>query len=635
MMNRRQVIEHYQAQLADQQQRLQRLAAQWKQISYVRGGMFLLCLVPLVLGVISWAGVSTPWYGLSAILFLLFLVVVFYHEGLQAKLRVTSLSASMHRESLARCQRQWNEISVPAVDVPPQLSAVSQDLDLFTSSSVYKLLGITRTPNGIETLKQWIMEGADPVEIKLRQQAVAELKSDFSGRQAFRLECEHVAAARSGPSGFVEWAESDDWLRRGFLVLWISRITAIVSLVVISAGLTGFISVLTVLLVLAGTCGLNFLLSVWFAGRFHDIFNQISSRSDEALHFAKLLQMIVSYPAESEKLTKLQRRLKDPKRNALAAMRKLGTLTGLANIRRSGLLFIPYILLELLTFWDVHCLDLLEKWKRKHGRQVRGWFEDLGQWEALTALAKLAADQPDWVFPEVVEPGSSHDLRLQATQLGHPLLADQRVCNDVTVGPPGTVLLVTSSNMSGKSTLLRSVGVNVVLAQMGSVVCAQSMRMPPLRIETSMRIADSLADGVSFFMAELKRLKEVVDTAGRLKQNGQKITMLFLLDEILQGTNSRERQIAVSRVVRKLIDQRAIGCISTHDLDLATTAELKNACDPVYFCEQFFKENGKQQMTFDYQMRQGVAATTNALKLLDMVGLGTGDVDDFDDSKGK
>ena len=159
---------------------------------------------------------------------------------------------------------------------------------------------------------------------------------------------------------------------------------------------------------------------------------------------------------------------------------------------------------------------------------------------------------------------------------------------------------------------------------MGSVVCAQEMRMPPMHIESSMRIADSLADGVSFFMAELKRLKEVVDTA-KSHDGDNPRKMLFLLDEILQGTNSRERQIAVSRVVKKLIDENSIGAISTHDLDLATTDDLAKACRTVHFAEQFREVDGKKEMTFDYQMKSGIAETTNALKLLEMVGLGEDD----------
>jgi DNA mismatch repair ATPase MutS len=278
------------------------------------------------------------------------------------------------------------------------------------------------------------------------------------------------------------------------------------------------------------------------------------------------------------------------------------------------------MVLEFLFFWDAHTLDLLERWKKKNGHRARGWFTDLGEWEALCALAKLAGDQPDWIFPTVAD-ASAQNAIIQGKQIGHPLIDESRVPNDIQIGPAGTVLLVTGSNMSGKSTLLRSVGVNVVLGQMGSVVCAEEMSMPPMHIESSMRIADSLADGVSFFMAELKRLKEVVDTA-KTHAGDNPRRMLFLLDEILQGTNSRERQIAVSRVVRKLIDEKAIGAISTHDLDLATTDELAQACRTVHFSEQFHDENGKKKMTFDYRMKSGIAETTNALKLLEIVGLG-------------
>ena len=210
---------------------------------------------------------------------------------------------------------------------------------------------------------------------------------------------------------------------------------------------------------------------------------------------------------------------------------------------------------------------------------------------------------------------------MAATELGHPLLSDQgRVCNTVSIGPAGTVLLVTGSNMSGKSTLLRSLGANLVLAQAGSVVCAEQLQLPSLQLATSMRIHDSLADGVSFYMAELKRLKQVVDHAReRATQAGPRL--FFLLDEILQGTNSRERHVAVSRVVHHLIDSGAIGAVSTHDLELAHAEGLEDRCHCVHFRETFTQVDGQDRMEFDYQMRPGISTTTNALKLLKMVGL--------------
>ncbi len=590
-------------------------------MSYLRGGTFLLIFVPLLLALNSVGGLVWSWLALAGFIFLTFLVIAYIHEGMQTELRRASLLSTIHRESLDRCDRKWDRIRMPAVEIPRSLTAVSMDLDLFTESSLFKLLGTTRTPLGTNTLRDWIVQGATPAEVKLRQAAVAELRSEFDWRLKFQLLCEQLQLGRSGPSGFVNWSESANWFAGSNWILWLARLTSVVSLSAIGLLVFGILPLTIVGPTLMITIATNFSLSVLFAGSLHDVFNQISSRADEALHYVSLFDMVADFPAKSEKLKSLQIRLHNKQHHAQANMRGLGRLMWLANIRRNGILFIPYLIFEFLFFWDAHCLHLLERWKQRNGARVRGWFSDLGEWEALCSLAKLAGDEPNWQFPEVLEISSTGSAAIQAEQLGHPLLNENRVPSSVTVGPPGTVLLVTGSNMSGKSTLLRAIGVNVVLAQMGSVVCAQKMQLPPLRIETSMRIADSLADGVSFFMAELNRLKEVVEAAKELRANQSK-TMLFLLDEILQGTNSRERQIAVSRVVRKLIDEHAIGAISTHDLDLATTPDLKQACRAVHFSEHFVHVDGKQKMTFDYQMRPGIASTTNALKLLEMVGLG-------------
>lgn len=616
-----QVIAYYEEKLNQQLESMNRCASRWSGMAYLRGGTFLLCLVPLVLALNSVWGLTTGWLVVAGVIFFLFLVVAYVHEGMQTELRLATLLSRMHRESLARCRREWTKIQVPDIEVPRWFVPTSTDLDLLGEASVYKLLGITRTPLGTETLKSWIMEGAAPLEVELRQDAVAELRSEFDWRLKFRLLCETLAAGQSGPSRFVEWSESPDWFDGRHWILWLSRFTGLVSLLVIVLLVVGAMPLTIAGPTIIVTMVINFLLSVFYAGTIHDVFNQISSRADEARHYVALFDLVSEFPAQSKKLKSLQVRLHNREHDAQNNVHSLGRLTWLANIRRNGIMFLPYLVFEFLFFWDIHCLDLLEKWKRRNGAYVRGWFADLGEWEALGALAKLAGDEPGWNFPRVSSAGQLDDVIVDCKKLGHPLLDDRRVLNDVQVGPPGTVLLVTGSNMSGKSTLLRSIGVNVVLAQMGSVVCADSMTMPPIHIETSMRIVDSLSDGVSFFMAELKRLKEVVDIAGEFEKDSSK-TMLFLLDEILQGTNSRERQIAVSRVVRKLIDERAIGAISTHDLDLATTDELKAACRTVHFSEQFHDIDGQRLMTFDYKMLPGIAETTNALKLLEMVGLG-------------
>ena len=618
-----QVLDYYREKLAHEQDSIQRCAGRWSSVAYLRGGLFLVFAASMLMGFADAWELGTVWWILGGLLFLGFLVVAYIHEGMQTELRLATILSKMHRESIARCQRKWQEISVDEIDVPLEFAPISKDLDLLGPSSVFKLLGITRTPLGTETLKSWIVDGALSDEIKLRQDAVAELKTEFDWRIKFRLLCEQLTASQSGPSRFVDWCESPNWFEGRTWILLLARITSVFSIAAIVLWVLGVLPLAFAAGTIATCCAINFGLSVLFAGSIHDVFNVISSRTDQASHYVTLFDMASEFPSKSKKLESLQARLKRTEDGAQRNMQKLGWLIWLANIR-NGMGFALYIILEFLFFWDVHILDLLERWKARTGPRARGWFSDLGEWEALCALAKLAGDQPDWIFPTVKPPQSNGQAAVVGTSVGHPLLDETRVSNDVQIGPPGTVLLVTGSNMSGKSTLLRSVGVNVVLAQMGSVVCAQNLSLPPLHIETSMRIADSLADGVSFFMAELKRLKSIVDTAKEHDGDNPK-RLLFLLDEILQGTNSRERQIAVSRVVRKLIDENAIGAISTHDLDLATTDELSKACQTVHFAEQFHEIDGKKVMTFDYEMRTGIAETTNALKLLEMVGLGEGD----------
>ena len=621
---RPQVLQYYQEKLDAAEKEVKDSAGQWSAVGIVRGLLLLASILLAAIALVD-AFELRPIAGpIAAVVFVVFILVALYHEGLQTKMRQGKVLITMHRESLARMNRQWKDIKAPKIDIPDWFLATSKDLDLLGDSSVFKLLGITRTPLGTETLKNWIIDGALPEEIQLRQAAVEELKTEFDWRLKFRFECEQLADSQSGPSRFVDWAESPSWFSKQAWVLWLARLTAIASVVGIVGAIAGLVGVGSAALfgcVLGVACGINFLLSVARAGSIHNVFDQVSSRSNDAARYVTLFDMVADFDAKSDRLRQLQSGFARSGDGAQAKMKKLGSMVGIANLRRSGGLFVFYIILQFLFFWDAHVLDLLERWKAKHGKQARDWFDSLGQTEALVALAKLAGDEPDWVFPTVYEASGDQEVVVGGEQVGHPLLDEGRVRNDVQMGPVGTVLLVTGSNMSGKSTLLRSVGSNVVLAQMGTVVCANNFKCPPVRIETSMRIADSLADGVSFFMAELKRLKEIVDTAKTHASNNPR-RLLFLLDEILQGTNSVERQVAVSRVVRKLIDDKAIGAISTHDLDLAETTELAKACQTVHFSEQFVEKDGKKTMTFDYQMKPGIAQTTNALKLLEIVGLG-------------
>jgi DNA mismatch repair ATPase MutS len=276
-----------------------------------------------------------------------------------------------------------------------------------------------------------------------------------------------------------------------------------------------------------------------------------------------------------------------------------------------------HAILASLVLWDVHALAWLDRWRTRYGRSLRPSLDALGKVEALAALGTLAHDNPAWPFP-ALDPGAGC---LTATMLAHPLIAPViRVGNDVTVGPPGTLLLVTGSNMSGKSTLLRAIGLNVVLAQAGAPVCAGSLTTPLVELRTSIRLADSLERGVSLFMAELERLKQIVDTA---RTPSRARPLLYLLDEILHGTNTAERLIAARAVLVHLVSAGAVGAVTTHDLTLAADGALATAARPVHFTEQVSGSagDGAAGMSFDYRLRPGLATSTNALKLLALVGL--------------
>ncbi len=263
------------------------------------------------------------------------------------------------------------------------------------------------------------------------------------------------------------------------------------------------------------------------------------------------------------------------------------------------------------------CALALERWKLRAGRHVKAWMRTLGHMEALASLATFAHENPDYAYPDVKD----GEPRFAAARLGHPLLPrDRRVTNDVSLEGAGAALLVTGSSMSGKSTLLRAVGVNAALALAGAPVCASSLSLSPVRVRTSMRIKDSLEHGVSHFYAELTRLKRVVDGAN----GGERV--LFLLDEILHGTNARERQIGARAVVRHLVAQGAIGAVSSHDMGLAvleqeTAGRVRN----MHFEELVVED----RMTFDYKLKPGVVTSANALRLMKIVGI------DLDFSEGE
>jgi hypothetical protein len=556
-------------------------------------------------------------FWLAGGLFAAFVVVLGIHEQALERSAMLARRRRINQQQIDRLRRDWSQVAVPVVEIPSHAEAVARDLDLFGKASLFHWLCLAHTPLGVEMLRDWLLTPAAPLEVVERQEAVRRLATATELREELQLRGQLLVASGKGPARFLAWAESPGWLATHSRLAWCVRLLSAAMLLMLAAvALTPF------QLPALGGIGLlltiNVVVNLGYVPAIHDLFEVVASRQNDVAQYRAALGLLRDLPTDCVKFQQLRARLGPDAEYPLRCLDHLGRRVHLAAARHSSLWGLPYLILQWLFLCDFHVLAIIETWQRRHGREARQWFEALAELETLASLACVAHDNPSWCYPDVDPEG----IKFQARQLGHPLLRDElRVANDVEVGPAGTFLLVSGSNMSGKSTLLRSVGVNVILAQAGAPICAAACQLPPLEVATSMRIGDSLADGVSFYMAELKRLKQVVDQADGKRSTNQP-QLLYLLDEILLGTNSAERHIAVVRVLRHLLDSGAIGAVSTHDLELATSSELERGCRPVHFREQIVDRNGRPEMTFDYRMRPGVATTTNALKLLELVGLG-------------
>lgn len=582
-------------------------AARWGQVANWR---LVAALVAIAAGIGWWRGTPALLW-LAATLALAFLALVAYHNRLAARRDHFAALYDLSREGLARQRRDWAALPLRQPHGPPPDSPTARDLDLLGPASLQHLMGTARSPIGLATAQVWLLAPAPPAAVAQRQAAVAELAPLIDLRDEVAVLAGRAGEAQARYAGFVAWAEGAPWLLRRPALLWATRLSPILLLAGLAAQLAG----LTPLPLWTPFLLLNMLLTALFGWRSLETLSQLYDRGELLAAYAALFGRVAEAPLGAAELRRIQGDLGAGRERADRQLRRLSWIAGVAELSRSLL----YPALQFGLLWSFHVVAMAEGWRRASGLRVGPWLAALGDFEALAALAALRHDHPTWGFPTV---SAAEPPRILGRALGHPLLSPERcVANDVTVGPPGSVLLISGSNMSGKSTLLRAVGVNVALAQAGGPVCAAELRLPPVTLATSMRVQDSLAQGVSYFMAELRRLKAIVDLAER--RGADDPLACYLLDEILHGTNSAERLVAARRVIGHLVGLGAIGAVSTHDLGLAAAPALAGAAHLAHFSEQFLDAPDGPEMRFDYVLRPGLAATTNALRLMALVGLPT------------
>jgi hypothetical protein len=586
----------YERRRAERQARAARAGAAAGRVSNARLAVFVLGLAALwgVFGdgrLPAWA-LALPAAAFAAL--------VVWHDRLLRRRQAAERAAAWYDDGLARLDASFAGRGSAGERFRDPHHPYADDLDLFGPGSLFELLCRARTTAGEDALAAWLLAPSPLDALRARQAAAAELRDALDLREELALAGERVAAGLHAQA-LAAWGEASPpappaALRAAALALALASAAGLAGLVLGAPVLVPWLAVLA--------------LAAGFAAGVRPRVQRVLRETDAAVRdldlLAELLAILERAELRAPRLAELREAVSAQGREpASRAIARLDLLAQLLDARRNQL-FAPIGAALLFTTQVAFAVDA---WRARHGPALRRWIEAVGELEALASLAGQAYEHPGDAWPELVE-GPPH---FAARAAGHPLLAEPRcVRNDVRLDEARRVLVVSGSNMSGKSTLLRTVGANAVLALAGAPVRAAALRLAPLALGASIRLNDSLQEGHSRFYAEIRRLRQIVDaTAGPLP-------VLFLLDEVLHGTNSHDRRIGAEAVVRSLVARGAIGLVTTHDLALAQLAEAPELHAANVHFEDELREG---RMHFDYRMRPGVVQRSNAIALMRAVGL--------------
>jgi hypothetical protein len=554
----------------------------------------------VLLAAFAWSGAVSPWWLVLPVVWLA--VLIQRHDRVVRAREAAARAVTFYDRGLGRVHDKWSGTGNTGDRFADDHHLYANDLDLFGRGSLFELLAITRTHGGEDVLASWLKAAAPRAEILERHQALDDLAGRLDFREAIAVVGNDASTIRS--DWLIDWADGPPILTPRWLRLAAWTFTAIVTASLVLWLSTGNDTPLT----------LAIFLQIAFAWPQQKRVERVSHAADTAARnldvLAELIRHIEQENFTSPRLTSLKQRLDTDGVPASHAIRTLHRLVECHDWQHN-----PYFLVLSIPFmWGTHVAWAMEEWRRRHGRNLRAWLNAVADVEAFSSLGAYRFEHPEDPFPEIVESSESPRIGVfVGTGLGHPLLSAARsVRNDVACASPTQLLVISGSNMSGKSTLLRTVGINTVLALAGAPVRAQSLRVAPRAVGATLRIQDSLQEGRSRFYAEITRIRAIADVA-----RGE-TPLLFLLDELFHGTNSHDRLVGSSGVLRSLLDHGAIGLITTHDLALTGIARaLAPRSINVHFEDWF----DGQELRFDYRLKEGPVTRSNAIALMRAVGL--------------
>jgi len=484
----------------------------------------------------------------------------------------------------------------------PKEHFYANDLDIFGHASLYQYINRTGSEMGSNTLANWLLNPAYIHTILQRQAAVKELSTQNEWRQKLQALGAAKKIQTETQNRLQNWfKEENRFINNKFWLLLRYLLPAIILTVIALNAADVLTNYVRNYFLLAAT-----LIAFYISKKVTPLHQQVSKIADELEVLSGSLQLIEQTEFKAPFLQDLQNQFRQQNGNASARLKQLKNILERLDMRYNIVVFIP---LDILLQWDLQQVIALEKWKRQNHKNVIEWFNALGSFEAVNSLATLSYNHPQWCFPAFKE----EHFFMEGKDIGHPLIhTDKRVNNPVRIDNTGELMLVTGSNMAGKSTYLRSIGINTILAMAGAPVCAGYFCLSPVQIISSMRISDNLEESTSTFYAELKKLKTVID-----KVNNRE-SVFILLDEILRGTNSLDRHTGSVALIKQLIKHNAAGIIATHDVELA---KLKEDYPVNILNYHFDVQVSNDELYFDYRLKEGICTSLNASILMKKIGI--------------
>lgn len=538
---------------------------------------------------------------LSLLLYTVFIGLVIYHSKVKEKIKIAEDMIDINNRYLDRISGQWTKFKDVGEEFIDRSHPYSFDLDIVGSESLFQLINTTSTWKGRKALAKVLLEPSySKEEILLRQKAVEELYNNLELCEMMEYQGRSKKGVMKNPEKLLSYIKEDDTfikskvLKR--ILYMMPMITIPVSFIIVIFKLEKFSWLITVFLVTQ--------LLVWAVGllKVSRIFGSIAYFKSSLEEYMNILKLLEKESFQSEKLKAISGRLFNGEKSATKAVKQLSNIAEKIEIRNNGLFF---LLLNSVFLWDYQCVFSIEAWKERYSDCIEGWLNDIGEIESLMSISVLNHINELTSFPEITE-----DLAtIEAVGLGHQLIArDVRITNDINM--KNNIFIITGSNMSGKTTLLRTIGINLVIAYCGGVVCGEYMGCSIFKIYTSMRITDDLKAGISTFYGELIRIKDIIEGVKRGEN------MIFLIDEIFRGTNSRDRIEGARAVIKNLNKEGIVGALTTHDIELCNMAEHKRIQN--YHFEEYYRDN---KIYFDYKLRKGKSTTTNAKYLMKILGI--------------